>query len=170
MKVISYYCSTPLLDFSIEQIKEISSKVILDVVILVSKNQRNSSILNFKSEIKNFGVFDFIELKNDIVNYIVLKEYFKNCRSVKIVYFADDRLKNISVYSKLFKETKKQKHNIAHFDDISGIGLIVLLRFFYKKIILNIHDPVPHSGEFSFRNKIIKKNSISVHGQFHCIF
>lgn len=155
MKEVAYICSPPLLDFSIEQIKTLSQVVELDVFIFISFGS-NSSILKSKNNKKKSGVYDFKFLSDELVYSSTLVEYFKNCNSVRLVYFSNKIGENIIIYKNIFSVLSSEIE-IIHFDDISGIGLIYLLYFFRRKIVLNIHDPIPHSGEKNFKNQLIKR-------------
>lgn len=155
MKEIIYLSSPPLLDNAIEQVKYLSEKNAIHFVILVSNSNSTSSIFELNDNLKP-GIYRLEELNNDLKYFNIYRKYLENCKSAYIIVFSNSLSMNIKIYVKLFK-LKIFKLSILHFDDISGLGLIVLLRFAQKKIILTIHDPIPHSGEFSILNLLVKK-------------
>ena len=155
MESVNYICSPPLLDFSIEQIKSLSQIVDLEVYIFISYGTNSSILKSKKKEIKN-GVYNFQMLSDELIYFRILEDYFKYCNSVKLVYFSNNIFENIFIYKKIFFG-RSLKNQILHFDDVSGIGLIFLIYYSRSKIVLNIHDPIPHSGEKNIKNQLIKK-------------
>jgi hypothetical protein len=116
-------------------------------------------IFQLKKNVKKPGIYKLNDLKEDLLYYDEYDNYLSKCKSVYIVLFSNYFFLNAILYYKLFK-LNAFRARVLHFDDISGIGLIVLLRYYYKKIFLNIHDPIPHSGEYSYLNTIIKKSAM----------
>lgn len=153
---VTFICSPPLLDNAIEQIKVISRNVDLDVLICVSSKNPNSSIFELNQGFCEPGIYNFDDCRSIIKYHSIYNEYLKECKSVRVIFFSDSNKKNIILYREIFK-LPCFKNNLIHFDDVSGISLIIMIRYFYKSIILNVHDPVPHSGENSLVKFLIKK-------------
>jgi len=156
---ITYLTSPPLLDNAIEQVSSLSNSIDINLVLLVSNKSNSATIFQLKKNVKKPGIYKLNELKEDLLYYDEYDNYLSKCKSVYIVLFSNYFFLNAIQYYKLFK-LNVFRARVLHFDDISGIGLIVLLRYYYKKIFLNIHDPIPHSGEYSCLNTIIKKSAM----------
>lgn len=162
---VTFICSPPLLDNAIEQIKLISENVDLDVLIFVSVKNPNSAIFQIIKTNCTPGIYDFRDCGDIIEYYFLYKDYLHRCKSVKVVFFSNSIIENIKIYRKVFKLTSFQ-NSVIHFDDVSGISLIVMIRFFHKSIILNVHDPIPHSGENSILKVLIKKIAFLLSNNF----
>lgn len=145
---ILYFCTPPLLDYSAEQIRDLKQHVNLHVVVCVSLHSPNHTI--FKLKENNFlkDIYTFEEVKDKIENVDLFETYFDGCKSVHFVFFAPKFGLNILFTNlKLIKLLNKINPDIIHFDDISG-RLSVFVQFLWnRKIVLNVHDPAPHSGE-----------------------
>ena len=165
MKEITYISSPPLLDNAIEQVKFLSEKITINFVILVSNSNSISSIFQLKNENIHPGIYSLDELQYELEFYEEFKLYLHRCKTVQILIFSDNLYENIKIFLKAFKHDLF-KSKLLHFDDISGLGLIILLRFFLKKVVLNIHDPIPHSGEFSLVNILVKRIAFLVTNNF----
>lgn len=159
MKKIIYYTSPPLLDYSIEEIKNLSQEIQINLVILVSPRLSRSSIFLTRSNELCPGIYDLDELSEELINFSLFKKYLNNCNDVKIIYFPTSKIALSKFYFRIFELIKKENFRIHHFDDISGLGLPILLRFWRKKIVLNVHDPVRHSGEKNLINYLVKRTS-----------
>lgn len=155
---ILYFCTPPLLDYSAEQIRDLKQHVNLHVVVCVSLHSPNHTI--FKLKVKDFQkeIYTFDEVKDKIENIDLFEMYFDGCKSVHFVFFAPKFGLNILFTNlKLINLLNKINPDIIHFDDISG-RLSVFVQFLWnRKIVLNVHDPAPHSGEQNWYAKIIRK-------------
>jgi len=156
MKVL-YFCTPPLLDYSIEQINGLKDRVNLHVIIGVSLHTPNHSIFKIKQGPFDKKIYSFNDAKDKIENAELFESYFTGCKSVHFVFFpAKLGLNIITTISKLLRLLNQINPQVVHFDDISG-RLAILALIIRKKIVLNIHDPAPHSGEKRLIGDIIRK-------------
>lgn len=156
---ILYICAPPLLDYSAEQINNLKLHVNLHVVITVFLSSPNHSIFNLKKDQDiPAGIYSFNEVKGQIENASLFENYFTNCKSVHFVFFSRKPGINILFTNiKLLNLIKTVKPQILHFDDISGRLTILALLLRNKKIVLNVHDPAQHSGEYDWKTKLIRR-------------
>ncbi|OXA81442.1 Glycosyltransferase involved in cell wall bisynthesis [Flavobacterium aquidurense] len=155
---ILYCCSPPLLDYSAEQINDLKKHVNLNVIVWVSLHAPNHTIFKLKEHAALNGIYTFEEIKDKIENVQLLEEYFKGCSSVHFVFFPPKIGVNIlNITLALLKLVKHIKPEIVHFDDISGRMLAFLLVLKNRNIVLNVHDPVAHSGEKKLGYFVMRK-------------
>ncbi|MEI6140070.1 MAG: glycosyltransferase family 4 protein [Mariniphaga sp.] len=155
---ILYFCSPSLLDYSAEQIRDLKIHVTLHVVVTVFLHSPNHSIFKIKDEQKIVaGIYTFDEIKDQIENGDLFENYFLNCKTVHFIFFSPKFGINILFSTiNLFNFIKKIKPQIIHFDDISGRLSLLVLFLRYKNIVLNVHDPLQHSGEQNWSTKLIR--------------
>lgn len=156
-----YFTYPWFLDFSIEYIKELSKKITLHVVVLCPENRDSATIfkLNEKVAYKKNKFYNLDELKGNLNNVEVYKEYTKDCASFSFSFGPEKWLStaSLSYNYQIYKYINKLQVDIIHFDDLS-IDLLWMSWFIRnKKIIVNVHDPIAHSGEVNNRRKIIRK-------------
>jgi glycosyltransferase involved in cell wall biosynthesis len=146
---VLYICSPALLDYSAEQINDLKTHVNLHVVVVVFLSSPNHSIFKLKNDHKIVtGIYTFAEIKDKIENVFLFEEYFKKCKSINFVFFSPKFGINIFITNlKILNLCKSINPKIIHFDDISFRLLLFALLIRNKKIVLNVHDPLSHSGE-----------------------
>lgn len=155
---ILYFCVPPLLDYSIEQINDLKKHVDLHVVIGVSLHSPNHTIFKLKDANLEKDLYAFDEIKEKIENPEILEAYLSGCKSVHLIFFAPKFGLNILVTNlKLVRLLNQIKPQVIHFDDISGRLSVFALMLFNKKLVLNVHDPAPHSGEEIWYTSMIRK-------------
>ncbi len=155
---ILYCCSPPLLDYSAEQINDLKQYVQLHVIIWVSLNTPNHTIFKLKEGVVLNGIYTFKEIKDKIENVQLFEQYLEGCSSVHFVFFPPKIGFNIlSITLALLRLVKHVKPEIVHFDDISGRMLSFLLALKSKNIVMNVHDPVAHSGEKNLGYFLMRK-------------
>lgn len=166
---VVYLSPVTLIDNSIELIKLISENdfININVIIVVSLSSPNHTIFKIKDLNIKKGLYDFSDIKNFIASADIFENYFKLCKSVKVMFY-DTKLNFNLIYENynLLKYVYSTKPDLIHFDDAAGRLSLLILMIFGKKLILNVHDPVPHSGEYSLltilRNLTYKKISAFV--------
>ncbi|WP_051929326.1 glycosyltransferase family 4 protein [Flavobacterium sp. 83] len=155
---ILYCCSPPLLDYSAEQINDLKQHVNLHVMVCVSLHAPNHTIFKLKEGFALEGIYSFDAIKDKIENVKLFEHYFEGCQSVHFVFFPPKIGMNIiRITFALLKLQKRLKPQIVHFDDISGRMLAFALLLKNRKIVLNVHDPVAHSGEQNSGYVIMRK-------------
>lgn len=147
---VLFVTSPPLLDNGLELIMRGKNITNLHVVIYSSGQDFNGTVLKFSESFSQFGFFTYSEVKKYLSHLHILDEYFSCCKSVHFAFFPK---KFSFVYFKtlysLFYFKFSNKIKILHLDDFSGVILPFYIFSFSKKTILNIHDPVPHTGEYA---------------------
>ncbi|MBP2283101.1 glycosyltransferase involved in cell wall biosynthesis [Flavobacterium sp. CG_23.5] len=155
---ILYFCSPPLLDYSAEQINDLKQHVNLHVMVCVSLQTPNHTIFKLKDGFALDGIYTFDSIKDKIENIKLFEHYFAGCQSVHFVFFPPKIGMNIvRITRALFKQLKHIKPQIIHFDDMFGRMLAFALLLKNRKIVLNVHDPVAHSGEQNWGYVIMRK-------------
>lgn len=163
---VLYVCSPALLDYSAEQINDLKMHVNLHVIVVVFLHSPNHSIFKLVTDHKiSNGIYTFTEIKDKIENVSIFEEYFKNCKTVNFVFFSPKLGINIFITNlKILNLCNRINPQIIHFDDISFRLILFALFTRNKKTVLNVHDPLPHSGEKkritdSIRSVIFKRIS-----------
>lgn len=155
---ILYFCSPPLLDYSAEQINDLKQHVHLNVMVCVSLHTPNHTIFKLKEGFALDGIYPFEAIKDKIENVKLFEDYFEGCQSVHFVFFPPKIGRSIiRITMALLKKIRIIKPQIVHFDDISGRMLAFALLLKNRKIVLNVHDPVAHSGEQNSGYVIMRK-------------
>jgi glycosyltransferase involved in cell wall biosynthesis len=155
---VLYFCSPPLLDHSAEQINDLKQYVNLHLIVCVSLHTPNHTIFKLKEGAILDGIYTFDDIKNSIENVKLFELYFEGCVSVYFVFFPPKIGMNIlRITIALLKRVRILKPQIVHFDDISGRMLAFALLLKNRKIVLNVHDPVAHSGEQNLGYMIMRR-------------
>ncbi|MEO7045367.1 MAG: glycosyltransferase family 4 protein [Ferruginibacter sp.] len=159
MMTVVYYTSTSFLDVIIETIQSLKHQVKLHVVIEIAQSSKNSTIINV-DDLDSMATIEQPEKLLGKTKWDELKPYFEDVATVEFVVQKNKRafsFETLNTAYQLGKYLRKYKADIIHFDSIStcAIGLYLYART--KKVFIAIHDPAPHSGEASWREKIPKK-------------
>jgi len=151
-KKVLFYTRPCYLDAALEFVKIAQVYFELHVVIQMSKSELVSNIFNLSVDLSQFNVLSSFREVSSIWDIDYLKPYFESCDSVNFLIYKDDGLVNaLTTSRKLISFTERLKPDFLHFDDFTGKQLFLLPLFFKwrSKLILNVHDPKPHTGEFS---------------------
>jgi glycosyltransferase involved in cell wall biosynthesis len=158
------------LDVSIELINVLKKHVQLHVLIELTPHGKNMTIL----EIDHFPEGKTLVKPEEILtkeSYQNLKTYFTGAASVHFVMHPHKTgfsYSTLQTSFKVWKYIRQFKPDIIHFETFSlrAIGMLLYLKAF-KNVCITIHDPVPHSGEDSWKislprtfffNMPVKKN------------
>jgi glycosyltransferase involved in cell wall biosynthesis len=169
--IVVYYTSTYFLDISLDIINVLKKQVELHVFIEVTNASKNVNLANIKSLPKGEKLITPAALLN-AENYAALQPYFEGAAGVHFVIhdhptgFSFDTL---SASRAVYRQVRHLKPEIIHFEGytLRTIGLLPYL-FYFKKVFLTIHDPIPHSGEKSW--KIRMPNFLFFHLPFKKYF
>jgi glycosyltransferase involved in cell wall biosynthesis len=161
---VMYYVQPYYLDCCIEIIQELMEIVELHLIIEVSPDSKNATIIEFD----NLDKYKAIEELHKVIKKSSLEKlnyYVSGCKAVKLLIF-----NNKSAFSpsslftglELANYIRKNKIDTIHFDGQSA-RLIYILPFIAKKnIFLTIHDPVQHSGERHWKTDWIRNIYIKI--------
>ena len=167
---VVYYMQVAFLDVSIELINVLKKHVQLHVLIELTPHGKNMTIL----EIDRFPENKTLVTPEEILtkeSYKNLKPYFNGAASVHFVihpHRTGFSYSTLQASFKVWKYIRQFKPDIIHFETFSlrAIGMLLFLKAF-KNVCITIHDPVPHTGEDSWKvslprtfffNMPVKKN------------
>jgi glycosyltransferase involved in cell wall biosynthesis len=171
---IVFYTQIYYLDAALEYIDLCSEDHHLDVLIELTAESLKAGIFNLNIDLYAYPhliPFDLVANEWDIA---YLSPYFLKCNSVYFTVHAHKRSLTLSSFYRAFKTGQyisKLKPQYIHFDEISmrQIGLLPYLLLVKKKLILNVHDPTPHSGEKDLKKDLYKKIIYFLIGKFVCL-
>jgi glycosyltransferase involved in cell wall biosynthesis len=151
---VVYYMQVSFLDISIELINVLKKHVQLHVLIELTPHGKNLTIL----EIEKFPERKTLVTPEEILTkqcYENLKPYFTGVASVHFVIHPHRRGFSYSTLQASFdtwKYIRQFKPDILHFETfgLRTIGMLFYLKAF-KNVCITIHDPVPHTGEDSWK-------------------
>lgn len=154
--VVIYYVNTYYLDAAIELLQSIINDVELHVIIEISPESATSNII----EVENLHNFNTIELPSIVLGIEKWNELSKHFIGVASVHFAVFKSKksisiaSLSTVNSIATLINTIKPNAIHFDSITPRVLGLLPYIFKKNIFITVHDPLPHSGEGSWKIKL----------------
>jgi glycosyltransferase involved in cell wall biosynthesis len=142
------------LDVSIELINVLKKHVQLHVLIELTPHGKNLTVL----EIDHFPENKTLVKPEEILterSYQNMKPYFNGAASVHFVIHPHKTGFSYSTLQASFRTWKyirQFRPDIIHFETFSlrAIGMLLYLKAF-KNVCITIHDPVPHSGEDSWK-------------------
>jgi glycosyltransferase involved in cell wall biosynthesis len=153
MRVV-YYTTTYFLDVALEIINVLKKQVDLHVFIEITSSSKNINI----ADIKEFPAGQKLATPAQLLSADSLKHFEPYLHGAASVHFVIHEHKTGLSFSTIksslavLKLVKPLKPDIFHFEGFTlrSTGLLPFL-FFVKKVFLVIHDPVPHSGEKSWK-------------------
>ena len=151
---VVYYMQVSFLDISIELINVLKKHVQLHVLIELTPHGKNLTIL----EIEKFPEGKTLVTPEEVLTkrcYETLKPYFTGLASVHFVMHSHRTGFSYSTLQASFdtwKYIRQFKPDILHFETfgLRTIGMLFYLKAF-KNVCITIHDPVPHTGEDSWK-------------------
>ncbi|HAN65588.1 MAG TPA: glycosyl transferase family 1 [Chitinophagaceae bacterium] len=154
--VVVYYTSPSFMDTVPEIIRGFKHAVELHVVIEISTQNMNSTNINVNS-LDGLGVVEDPEKVLGKEQWALFEPYFEGVASVKFV--VHNKKQSLSWHSlkrawQLGRYLKKLKADIFHFDTISPRALGLYPYLLGRKVIITLHDPVPHAGEDNWREDV----------------
>ncbi len=156
MKNILYYTSSNFLDEALETIQTIKNDFIIYLIIEVTPHSKNATILN-TADLNNFSLFESPVTFLGTEKFLQISKYFKNVK--KVFFFINKSFNSFCLASirnsyYLHRFIKKNRISILHFDTFTTRILWIIPFIYSKKIILSIHDPIPHTGEDNWKERI----------------
>lgn len=160
-KNILFITKICFLDAALEYIDEVKNYVDLSVIIEIDPYSKNENIVDIKKLPKKKTFVDAKQLLEES-DYLNFKPYINGCLTFEFLVQQKNRSFSISSIKKsylLYKKTKELSPHFIHFDDVS-IRLIIFpffLNFVKSKLIMNVHDPIQHSGEKNIKYLFARK-------------
>lgn len=144
------------LDAALEYIDEVKNYVDLSVIIEIDPFSKNKNVIDIPNLPDDITFIDVKQLLSP-ADYLNFKPYIDGCKSFEFLVHQNKKSFSISSVKKsylLYKKIKEISTNFIHFDDISVrlITFAFFLSFFNAKLIMNVHDPIQHSGERNLKN------------------
>lgn len=156
-KTVVYYTSTSFMDVILETIQCIKHEVNLHVVIEISPQNRQSTIIHVDS-LEGLNAVETPERVLGPEQWSRFKPYFEGVASVQFVVHRHPRslsMASIKTAWKLSRYLKKFKADIFHFDTTSQRALGLYPYLLSKKVVISLHDPVPHPGEHDWKEDML---------------
>lgn len=169
--VVFYYTSVAYLDIALEVINAIKKAVELHVVIEIAPESRATNILNVRS-LAGLPTMASPEQVLDEKSLPLFEPYFREAASVHFFVqknpktFSFGMLRDCKTLSRYIRAVSP---DIIHFDTAKAraLGLLpILYARFRNKVCITIHDPLPHSGEYNWRNVLVKKSFFPLASRF----
>jgi glycosyltransferase involved in cell wall biosynthesis len=151
---VVYYMQVCFLDITIELINVLKKQVQLHVLIELTPHGKNMTVLEIDKIPEGKTLVKPEELLTKS-SYEHLRSYFEGTASVHFVihpHRTGFSYSTLQVSRNVWRYIKQFKPDILHFETfgLRAIGMLPYLRSF-RKVCLTIHDPVPHSGEDSWK-------------------
>lgn len=170
---VVYYMQVAFLDVSIELINVLKKHVQLHVLIELTPHGKNLTIM----EIDHLPEGKTLVTPEELLtrkSYESLKPYFTGTASVHFVihpHRTGFSYSTLQVSFTTWKFIKQFKPDIIHFETFSlrAIGMLFFLKAF-KNVCITIHDPVPHSGEDSWKVSLPRNFFFSAPGKKKYLF
>lgn len=151
---VVYYTSTHFLDLSLDIINVLKRQVQLHVFIEVTSASKKSTV----ADIEGFPEGKILASPAELLSaksYAELAPYFDGTVSVHFVIHRHQTgfsWSTIQASKQVWNFIKPFKPQIVHFEGytLRTVGLLPFL-LSVKKIFLTVHDPVPHTGEGSWK-------------------
>lgn len=159
---VAYFCYLTQLDTDLSFIEKAQSMCDLTTYIYVNPKHFNKSIIKLSKLYDKSGIFDSsIYPELDVLRPLI------NLDKVKVINVSGGRfweLKAFSIFMRLSK-TLKNDFNIVHITSILqppemplyGLG---------KKLVLTVHDPLPHSSSNGLKYRFARKLAMSAVNNF----
>lgn len=154
--VVVYYTSTHFLDACLETIQSIKQIAKVHVIIEIGPESLHSNIV----EVESIQKMSLIETPEKILKpeqWNQLRPYFEETESIQFVVYKSKRILSFQTLKQSYQLglfIKKINPEVIHFDTISmrSIGLYPYLK--NKKMMIALHDAIPHAGEDNWKEKI----------------
>ncbi|MDT3402183.1 glycosyltransferase family 4 protein [Mucilaginibacter terrae] len=151
---VVYYTSTHFLDLSLDIINVLKRQVQLHVFIEVTSASKKSTVADIESFPEGKILASPAELLTE-KSYAELAPYFEGTVSVHFVIHRHQTgfsWSTLQASKQVWNFIKPFEPQIVHFEGytLRTVGLLPFL-LSVKKVFLTVHDPVPHTGEGSWK-------------------
>lgn len=151
---VVYYTSTYFLDISVEVINVLKKHVNLHVFIEITPSSKNTTIADVETLPAGKKLVPPAELLSP-ESLSRLEPYLQGTASAYFVVHEHSSglsLSTLQASVAVWQYARRFKPDIIHFEGFTlrTMGMLPFL-FGYKKVFFTIHDPVPHSGEQSWK-------------------
>lgn len=156
-KSILFYTQVCYLDIALEYIRLISPRYNVHVIIELASTQLKTNILDLDINLDQYPpLLAFDQVKEDWkLEY--LADFLHHCKSVNFAVYPSASPRAVLTTSRaVIAHLRRLKPDYYHLDDLSPRQLLLIPHLYSRlsKVILNVHDPRPHLGEFDLKNYI----------------
>jgi glycosyltransferase involved in cell wall biosynthesis len=158
-KKILFYIQVPFMDVNLEIIKTIKDEFDVHVLIELPATMLHANIFDLNINLNEYDPITSFWDVSEKWGISYLSEYFKGCGSVNFAIYKPGSKKALfDTTFKLISHIRAQRFDRLQFDDFSARQAFLLPFINLKdRLILSIHDPLPHKGEFEWKRFIIRK-------------
>lgn len=151
---VVYYIQIAFLDGCVEIINILKKHVDLHVLIEITPQGKNLTIMDLDRIPDNKTLVTPEEMLSE-KGYEYLQPYLDGAASVHFVVHPHQTGFSFTTFQasyRVWNYIKQFRADIFHFETVSlrAIGLLPFLLAF-KNVVITIHDPVPHTGEHSWK-------------------
>ena len=156
---VIYYTQLYFLDSAIETINCIKYDFDIHLIIEVTLDSIQSTVLQVSKNKIQPGFNDLYSI-TDSSDQEMLDSVFAGVKSVQVFYFSSPR--SLGVYTffqsvDLAAYMKALQPSAIHFDSTSLRAVWTIFWLRNIRILVTIHDPLPHSGEYSWKIKFAQQ-------------
>jgi len=159
MKVL-YLSKPPFFDLDLSLVKHLSKYCEVVYLLDIPPYFRKSTALKIDSAYSKNGIFtaDIYPELAEWYDYIKCENFFViNRTSKKKLSFS-----NILLQKTISDFISKIAPDVIHISNFADVDYLLPLLKYQKKTVVTVHDPLPHSGDNSYRNKFIRKLNYSI--------
>lgn len=155
MKIL-YYSSPSFADCDFPLVKALQDAGHdVTYIIKLAPYSLKSTLFNIKEQIQENTIFP-------AVRYPELKIYERYMDMSKVyivnqIVMQDSSLQSLKLTRKIISLIKANDFEVIHTDSMLGKWNLLLYILFGKKMVLTVHDPFVHSGEFCIESSVNRK-------------
>lgn len=150
---IAYISSPSFSDVDISMMSELQERVELDYYLITYPAELRSAAINIKTAIPVDGVLTADTISDlGVVSRFLKKTNFYVVNSTKNRTLSWSR---ISASLKLFWRVWRGNYDVVHSTGIPGLTTLWMF-LFRKKLVLTVHDPIPHSS-FNSKSQLLER-------------
>ena len=157
--VVLYYTQTYFLDAAIETIRSLQEPSLeLHLMIEITPDSKHSNIIHVNNLDKAAALSNLRTFLGE-KKALAFEPYFKSVKSVHFLVFKRSSvLKRNTIYVLVhfLKLLYKIKPSVIHFDTITLRSLLFIPFITGVKKVITIHDPIPHLGDYSWKQSLTK--------------
>ena len=153
---IAYLSQSALSDVDFSYIEEAQKIMDITYYILVSPSQRQKAAINLKSLPNRFGIIPASEIEElQMFGKIVdLSKVFV----VNYTSTSNHQISKITEAYKVYKELSRKDYDVIHLTWPPSYSDLFIYHL-RKKMVLTVHDPIPHSSQQHFLREYERKRA-----------
>lgn len=156
---VFYYTQSYYLDAVLELLQSIKNIATVHLMIELTPESSKSTIIDVDTLDGKDAIMDLSSIM-DLLEWKQIEPYLKGLASVKSAIYPSKRGISYSSYQvarHVSSYIDSLRPSIIHFDTISVRALALLPYIDSYPFCISVHDPKPHSGEFSWKTYLAKK-------------